>query len=110
MLTFDKPKNQNKKPPVAVRVYAGGREVCNLLCKEGRDIYMGRIRTAWEQQKRTCAICGKYLKIDEATADHIKLRKMGGGSRDDRQENIAAVHPVCNTSRGSQRTGFYDVP
>jgi hypothetical protein len=102
--------SQIKKAPVAVRVMKDGREVCNLNCKEGRDIYMGRIRTAWESQSRLCGICGLYLKISEATADHIKLRKMGGGSRDDKQENISAVHPTCNTQRGSQRSGFYDVP
>ena len=46
-----------------------------------------------------CAICFQFLPEEMATADHIKKRKMGGGFRDDRQENIRAVHLICNQMR-----------
>jgi 5-methylcytosine-specific restriction endonuclease McrA len=105
---FPKP-SQVKKPPVAVRVFRGGREVCNHLIKAGRDEYERRKRKAWEDQKHICAICHKPLNWADTTADHIKVRGMGGGSRDDRQENLAAVHWTCNTQRGSRTKGFYGV-
>ena len=106
---FPKP-SQVKKVPVAVRVFRDGREVCNLNCKSGRDEYERRKRKAWEDQKGICAICNLHLAWRDTTADHIEPRKMGGGSRDDRQENLKAVHWACNTARGSQRSGFYGVP
>ena len=101
--------SEMKKEPVAVKVFAGGREVCNHLCKAGRDEYERRKRKAWEDQNRICAICHKPLSWKDTTCDHKKPRKMGGSERDDRQENLAAVHWICNTERGSKRQGFYGV-
>jgi hypothetical protein len=106
---FPKPKDV-KKAPVAVRVFKDGREACNLLCKAGADEYQRRKRVAWEEQKGICAICHLRLNWADTTVDHIKVRGMGGGSRDDRQFNIAAVHGICNSQRGSQTHGYYDVP
>lgn len=103
---FPKP-GQQKKTPVAVKVFRGGREVCNHLCKSGRDEYERRKRVAWEQQKGICAICHEKLAWGDTTADHVKPRKMGGSERDDRQENLRAVHWRCNTERGSQRSGYH---
>jgi 5-methylcytosine-specific restriction endonuclease McrA len=108
-LAFPKPKDV-RKPPVAVKVFRDGREVCQQLTKGGRDEYERRKRVAWEKQNHICAICHLPLRWSDCTADHIKTRKMGGGSRDDRQENLAAVHWVCNTQRGSRTSGFYDAP
>ena len=108
-LAFPKPKDI-KKEPIAVRIFRDGREVCSQLLKAGRDEYQRRKRVAWEEQKGLCAICHKPLRWIESTVDHKKPRKMGGSERDDRQDNIAAVHPICNTTRGSQRSGFYDTP
>ena len=106
---FPKP-SQIKVAPVAVRVFRDGREVCNLLCKAGRDEYQRRKRVAWERQGKTCSICHKALRWADATVDHVRPRGMGAGSRDDRQENVAASHAVCNCAKGSQRSGFYDAP
>jgi len=106
---FPKP-SQIKKPPVAVRTFRDGREVCNLLCKAGADEYQRRKRVAWEKQGKICGICSLPLAWKDTTCDHIKPRKSGGSERDDRQENLAAVHWVCNAQRGSKRSGFYGVP
>jgi len=100
-----------KKPPKpAVKVMKDGREICDQLTKAGRDEYMRRKRVAWEDQKGICAICHLRLNWGDTTADHIKPRKSGGSERDDRQENLAAVHWTCNTERGSKRSGYYGVP
>jgi hypothetical protein len=109
-LAFPKPKDTKKPPKPAVKVMKDGREICDQLTKAGRDEYERRKRKAWEDQKRICSICHLPLRWSDCTADHIKLRKMGGSERDDRQENIAAAHAVCNCQRGSKRSGFYDVP
>jgi hypothetical protein len=106
---FPKP-SQIKKTKLAVKVFRDGREVCDQLTKAGRDEYTRRKRVAWEEQKGICAICHLRLNWADTTADHKTPRGMGGGARDDRQENLAAVHWVCNTERGSRRSGFYDAP
>jgi len=90
--------------------YPDGREVCQLTAKKGMDVYLQRKRVAWEAQGRKCAICHEPLRWADSTVDHIRPRGMGGGARDDRQENIAAVHGLCNQERGSRRSGYYDVP
>jgi|ERR1700722_2451741 len=99
--------SQIKKEIPAVKVYPDGREVCSNT-KAGKDEYLRRLYFAWEKQGRLCGICGLPLRKAEASADHIRLRKMGGGSRDDSQKNISAVHPFCNQERGSKRAGYYD--
>lgn len=106
---FPKP-GQIKKVKPAFKTLRDGREICDLLTKAGRDEYTRRKRVAWEQQKGVCAICHLKLNWGDATVDHKKVRGMGGGSRDDRQENLAAVHYVCNTKRGSRTSGFYGNP
>jgi 5-methylcytosine-specific restriction endonuclease McrA len=74
-----------------------------LLTKAGRDEYERRKRVAWEKQGKTCPLCRIKLAWKDSTVDHIEPRGMGGGSRDDRQQNIQAVHAVCNSLKGSRR-------
>lgn len=91
--------------------YPNGREVCQLTSTKGREEYIRRKRVAWESQtivvnKRTihvCSICGQELFWKDATVDHKNPRGMGGGSRDDRQQNIGAAHGLCNQQKGSKR-------
>jgi hypothetical protein len=97
-----------KKEVVVEKVFRDGRTKINLNCKAGRDLYESRKRFAWEQQGRLCSLCHGYLAWADSTVDHKGPRGMGGGSRDDRQENIAAAHGTCNALRGSRRSGFYD--
>ena len=108
-LAFPKPKDC-KKEPVAVKVMKDGREVCNMLTASGRTEYERRKRWAWDNQSHICGICKLHLNWGDTTVDHIKPRKSGGSERDDRQFNLSAVHWLCNSSRGSKRSGFYDVP
>jgi hypothetical protein len=88
--------------------YPDGREVCRET-PEGREEYRRRLRESWEEQGKLCAICYLKMPLREATPDHKQPRRMGAGFRDDRQENIAAVHGRCNTDRGSKREGYYDL-
>ena len=90
--------------------YPDGREVCAMNRDKGVKEYIRRRRVAWEEQKGICPICNLQLFWKDAESDHKSPRGMNGGKRDDRQENIAAVHPRCNSAKGSKRTGFYDVP
>ena len=83
--------------------YPDGREVCKLDCKKGMDEYLRRKRVVWEQQQKICPLCHKPLTLGDSTVDHREPRKMGGSARDDRQENIQAVHLICNTLKGSRR-------
>ena len=83
-----------------MRVLEGGREICNMLTAEGRSIYKDRKLTAWLAQGELCAICGRYVSWEECESDHIRPRSLG---RDDRQENIQAVHHYCNFRKGSQQ-------
>ena len=98
-----------KQEKPAVKVMRDGREVCDLTTKAGADEYQRRKRVAWEDQGKLCSICHKPLNWYDSTVDHIKVRGMGGGSRDDRQGNIAAAHALCNSQRGSKTHGYYGV-
>lgn len=92
-----------KKAPTIERVFADGRTKINQLTKEGRDLYQHRKRVAWEAQGRLCSICHKPLTWADSTVDHVNPRGMGGGKIDDRQENIAAAHALCNSQKGGKR-------
>ena len=127
-LAFPKPKDVKKKP-VAVRVFKDGREVCNLLCKEGRDEYMRRKRVMWERQKGICCLfgidptCPGKLNWGDAMFEHEGGRGSGGGKRDDRIEIVeerngmtikrnlnGVAHAKCNSWKGSRRINYNDVP
>ena len=103
---FPKPSDIEQEPAWH-HIYPDGREVLNLLTAEGRAEKERRIDIAWDSQDGDCAICQLPLKRSEATWDHIAPRRMGGGFRDDRQFNIAAVHGRCNGERGSKRRGYH---
>jgi 5-methylcytosine-specific restriction endonuclease McrA len=94
------PDAKDKREPVVVRVLEDGREIVNMLTAAGREIYRSRKRKAWEAQGGLCAICGRYVSWEECEADHIRPRSL---RRDDRQDNIQAVHHLCNAAKGSQQ-------
>jgi len=83
-------------------IYPDGREVCRTT-PAGRVVYYERKRMAWEAQGRRCAICDRPISLRQATVDHKEPRGMGGGRRDDRQENIQAACWGCNGVKGSRR-------
>lgn len=56
-----------------------------------------------KEQSWQCALCGGYMTSESVTWDHIIPRGMGGGTRDDGEHNIQAVHGRCNSLKGSRR-------
>lgn len=120
-LFWPKPGGKKKE---AVHTFKDGREKCNLLTKEGRDIYMARIREMVERQGHRCCLeglvkdCPGGLNLADATFDHDEGRGMGGGHVDDRiwivikdkEDKIigkkkinGAAHSWCNSLKGSVR-------
>lgn len=98
----------------AVKVYPSGREVCHKTVA-GVMEYRRRVEMMWTRQQALCAICGHYLRLDQATFEHQDGRGMGGGRRDDRTEISgepynAAAHGLCNASKGSKRTPYLIQP
>ena len=98
-MAFPKPGKKRREPIKRV----GNREICDSKTAGGRREYRMRLTIAWTKQRGLCALCGLPVALEEATADHISPRGMGGGSRSDNQENIQAAHGVCNSNRGSKR-------
>lgn len=85
-----------------VRIYPDLREVCQETTAGKRE-YARRRAHASFLQSHLCAICEEYMPEDDRTLDHKQPRGMGGARRDDRQENLQAVHAICNTQKGSKR-------
>ena len=124
MLAFPKPKDV-KKPKPAIRIFADGREVCDLTTKAGSDEYH---RRKWEmrtRQNNRCCLeghvegCSGFLAKVDTTFEHEDGRT--GGKRDDRIERLnpktgkmewinGAAHFWCNTRKGSRRVNYNDVP
>ena len=48
--------NEVKKDRSHIKVFTGGREVCDLLTKSGRDEYHRRVRAMWERQGKKCGL------------------------------------------------------
>ena len=85
-----------------VHVYPDGREVCQPTDK-GTVEYRRRALVAWRAQGGRCALCGRPLRLQQSTVDHIQPRGMGGARRDDRQENLQVTCWPCNYEKGSKR-------
>ncbi len=89
----------------AVRVYAGGREVCqdNAL---GRREYARRVQEMVQRQNFRCGLCNRRLSVFGATFDHNPRRKLGAAFRDDRIVDekgewlSCAAHWICNGLKG----------
>jgi hypothetical protein len=56
------------------------------------------------EQDRKCAICQQeFMDYHDIVPDHRDPKGMGGAWRDDRPDNIPAVHWWCNSEKGSTR-------
>jgi hypothetical protein len=98
----------------AFKTYRDGRQVCHNTVA-GRMEYRRRVEMMWTRQGALCAICGRYLRLEQATFDHERPRGAGGGFREDRIEIDgvpvnAAVHGFCNAEKGSKRTPYLIQP
>lgn len=126
VLEYPKPSQVKREQP-AVRVYADGREVCNMLTKAGRDEYARRKVVMHERQKGICILhghapmCPGRLRKAEMMYEHEAGRGQDGGHRDDRIEvpdpktgemkpQNGVAHPECNSWKASRRISYHDVP
>jgi hypothetical protein len=76
------------------------------LSKDGRLILSAgdkrkQLDRIYERDSMTCHLCGFFVRREDATPDHLRICGMGGGNRDDRDENVRLAHSWCNTKRGS---------
>ncbi len=88
----------------AVRVYPGGREVCQDNAAGWRE-YARRIQVMVERQKYRCCLCKGRLAQADATFEHQRRRGMHAAFRDDRIEKDGlpwngAAHWICNSQKG----------
>jgi len=108
-----------KKTAIPIRVLKDGREIINLLCREGHEEYEHRKRAMRERQGGICCLfghikgCPGKLNLADCSFDHEIPRGMGGGSRDDRIEINGrwlngASHWLCNSIKGSRRVPYND--
>lgn len=49
--------------------------------------------------KGICALCGRYVEIEDASRDHIIPRSKGGGNG---RDNIQLTHKTCNNAKGDE--------
>src|SRR5437016_4342611 len=88
-----------------VRVYLGGREVCQENAA-GRREYARRVEVMVIRQDYRCSLCKRRITPATATFEHERRRGMGAAFRDDRIldecGNFAnsASHWTCNLERG----------
>ena len=115
-LTFLKPKDVKKIKP-AVKVYPGGREVCDLTTEAGRSEYARRKELMWKRQKGRCCLerfiegCPGKLRLCESVYEHEHGKGFGGSIRDDRTEINGkwingVAHFRCNSLKGSRRISY----
>jgi hypothetical protein len=88
----------------AVRVYPGGREVCQDSPAGWRE-YTRRIGEMVQRQNFRCCLCGERLSVGNSTFEHQRRRGMGAAWRDDRitkdgKDWNGAAHWVCNSRKG----------
>lgn len=93
----------------AFHIYPDGRLVWNQKTAAGKRGYAKTLEDAYERQGHICPKCERYIARDDLTPDHFLPKGMGGSTRDDRPENIVAMHRWCNSEKGSRR-GVYEKP
>ncbi len=71
-----------------------GREICR-----SEYAWLLRRRDVWMRDQGCCVACGKPVALPDASVDHIEPRRMGGGSRDDRPENLRTMCFDCHWKR-----------
>ena len=88
-----------------MRVYPGGREVCQENAA-GRREYAKRVELMVIRQEYCCSLCNRRISVATATFEHERRRGMGAAFRDDRCEDgrgnwmNSAAHWICNGEKG----------
>lgn len=115
--SLPKKKKRKRPEPVPIKVYADGREVCNLKTVEGAEEYHRRKWVMWERQGKRCCLegfiseCPGALRRMDCTFEHEAGKGMGGSRHDDRIEVDGvwvngAAHFICNGLKGSRRMDY----
>lgn len=104
-LAHPKPKDAPRVKLGAVKVYPGGREVCQNTAAGKREYRLRTIKMV-NRQKGICPKCCKSMSLLDFSFQHGDTRGMGGGRRDDRIDSPGncAMHVRCNGELGSRRT------
>lgn len=99
----------NRYTPLARQPLRSKRKKSRVT-KDGRVIlegadYTALIDTVYERDGGICQLCkgGHWIHRSEATLDHLRPRKMGGGERRDTLENVVLACWLGNTLKGSRR-------
>lgn len=102
---YPKPKDCPKVKQEAVKVYPGGREVCQNSAAGKREYRLRTIKMV-NRQKGICPKCCKSMSLLDFSFQHGDTRGMGGARRDDRIDSPGncAMHILCNQELGSRRT------
>lgn len=91
------PIRKQELPAGVLRRYSDGREKCTTAERRRR------MEEVWHENAGLCGICRFPVRLERAVPDHINPRGMGGGSMDDRKENLQPAHEICNNEKGSKR-------
>lgn len=75
---------------------------CSTILREmapvKRRLFMVHVITElYEEQGRTCALCGELLELSNLHVDHRIPFTWGGGNE---RGNLQLAHPSCNRSKG----------
>lgn len=65
--------------------------------KNTSSYYSQPIERIHRDFKGICALCGRYVEIEDASRDHIIPRSRGG---DNGRANIQLTHKTCNNNKG----------
>jgi 5-methylcytosine-specific restriction endonuclease McrA len=87
-------------------IYPDGREVIQRTAA-GRKILQERWNTAWRESQGFCCLCSDIVHPFDATLEHKTSKGSGGGTHDDRQENLGISHRNGNIAKGSMSLEQY---
>ena len=87
-------------------VYPSGREVIQKTIA-GRKILTERWNIAWDECHGLCCLCERPVHPFQASLEHKTSKGSGGGTHDDRQDNLGISHRAGNVAKGSMSLETY---
>lgn len=85
--------------PDKIKAYKVASEGTRRARKRGAYIEEVDPRTLYDMSLGICGICGKALKYEDMSIDHIIPLSKGGSHS---YANTQAVHRICNTKKGTR--------